>query len=889
MLSLYKMTKTTGAALLACVCAAALSCLQAETHPQELPDYYPSLSGDRISRNFTVGTGSDMLIVTLTGGTFVSDLKLSGFEMSPAVYPVYLSRDNDTQAVLFFTAIPAGSYQLKVKEEAMLEVASRVTVSVVTGGNWTLSSLGSGVFGRSRVWGLAYGAGRYVAVGAGGKMAHSTDGIDWTAIPAGTNTVQSGFQSSIRAIAYGSDMFLAGGVDGKLGRSADGISWSGWNESLFAGNSVNAVAYGMYYGNNAQEKYGRFVAAGDKGTMICWVDNQDMQKVQDSKFGDISILALAFGGGRFVAGGSGGQLSYSTDGFNWVYSQSAKDLFAGETIYAAAYGAEKFVIAGGAGKMAYSGDGAAWTAISGSPLGSSRVLGLAFGGGVFVAAGEGGKAATSSDGITWTPVGPGVTQFAAADTIVAAAYGGGRFILAGDAAYLANEDDTKSTIVYTVQKPSEATALNPVSAAFSSAAGDNRLVIELAGGRFVDNPSIDHFTLEGTGFTNLSGGAVTRDSDTKVSITGLAASTGGTNTLTVTTAALAAPAGGVSVSADKLLAWADSTSPFGTSDVNGFAYGAGRFVAVGAGKIAHSSDGSTWTLVSDSGSQWSNASDYILFNNVVYGNNKFVAVGYWVNGGAEEGGGKAGWGAAATSSDGSTWTVSGNKVLDSAGDSINRRVYDVAFGDGRFVAVGRWAKSAWSTDGVTWNPVQIESFGTWGTDYQDINAITYGNGRFVAAGGNGKVAFSPKGETWTWVANILLGEGKSVKTLAYGNGYFIAAGDGGNMKVVPQGSLAGGSGDNGGQNWVGVDSKFDTTNILSVAWGGTRFIAVGDNGRMSESADGTVWNAIPPGTGADQNHFTSEEGIHRVFYGNSIFVAGGNAYNGNASKLVHSN
>jgi hypothetical protein len=65
-----------------------------------------------------------------------------------------------------------------------------------------------------------------VAVGVSDKMAHSTDGANWTVVSNST------FGSNpIRAIAYGCGKFLAGGGD-KTAYSTDGINWTGLGTPL---------------------------------------------------------------------------------------------------------------------------------------------------------------------------------------------------------------------------------------------------------------------------------------------------------------------------------------------------------------------------------------------------------------------------------------------------------------------------------------------------------------------------------------------------------------------------------------------------------------------------------------------------------------------------------
>jgi hypothetical protein len=97
--------------------------------------------------------------------------------------------------------------------------------------------------------------------------------------------------------------------------------------------------------------------------------------------------------------------------------------------------------------------------------------------------------------------------------------------------------------------------INPVATApFSSAVGNNTLTITLSGGTYTATPALADFTITtpGTpGFTNLSGGVVTRTSDTVVTITGLTAvgTAGSGQIITVAGGAQATQATSVAVTA----------------------------------------------------------------------------------------------------------------------------------------------------------------------------------------------------------------------------------------------------------------------------------------------------------------------------------------------------
>jgi hypothetical protein len=192
----------TGAILAGLLALAASSCLQT-AYDESLMAFQPQAAADISSRSFDSSGGSDMLIVTLYGGTFQDTLEadqfiLEGFTGSLGV-PV---RESDTQVIFIFSpALPNRSYRIIVKKEALKEPASMIRAQTAKSGTWNEVS-GSG-FDRSRVWSIAQGGGKFVAAGDEGKMAYSLDGLNWTPIRPGTNTAQSKFRNTIRGLAWG--------------------------------------------------------------------------------------------------------------------------------------------------------------------------------------------------------------------------------------------------------------------------------------------------------------------------------------------------------------------------------------------------------------------------------------------------------------------------------------------------------------------------------------------------------------------------------------------------------------------------------------------------------------------------------------------------------------
>src|SRR5262249_453873 len=86
------------------------------------------------------------------------------------------------------------------------------------------------------------------------------------------------------------------------------------------------------------------------------------------------------------------------------------------------------------------------------------------------------------------------------------------------------------------------------------------------------------------------------------------------------------------------------------------------------------------------------------------------------------------------SMDGTHWVHPSSGVLSS--------LYSVAFGHGRFVAVGNEGAVVTSVDGAKWTPVNPV------TD-ERLRSVVYAQGLFVAVGYNGTVITSRNGLNWT--------------------------------------------------------------------------------------------------------------------------------------------
>src|SRR5688572_27601348 len=100
---------------------------------------------------------------------------------------------------------------------ALLPLALLQTVLAEPMDEWTRPSLPADVINAPLD--LIFANGKYWAVGANGRMQHSTNGIDWTAY----NTPATGHLTSI---AYGNGRYVAVGYQMMIMSSLNGLDWN---------------------------------------------------------------------------------------------------------------------------------------------------------------------------------------------------------------------------------------------------------------------------------------------------------------------------------------------------------------------------------------------------------------------------------------------------------------------------------------------------------------------------------------------------------------------------------------------------------------------------------------------------------------------------------------
>lgn len=342
-----------------------------------LPDYLP------VAGNLYAGDGQ-------TAGEF-DDMRIIPFEYQ-------IPTDPDAWPFIFFVG-----------------GARTITLAASSWAEQTADGAFAGDFNA-----IAFGNGVFVAVGTGGEIQTSAQGVTWA-----QETAAGAFAGDFEAVAFSSTLglFVAVGTGGEIQTSPDGSAWTQRTAAgAFAG-IFNGVAFG----------FGKFIAVGTGGEIQSSADG--ITWAQETAAGAFAGVfnAVVFnltqtGSNLFVAVGAGGEIQSSADGITWA-QETADVSYSGDFLSAAAKSG-LFVIAGTGGEIQTATDGSSWIQRIPAVI-PGRIEGLSFGNDLFVLVGETGEIQTSPDGITWTQQ---AADGSFTDDFFAVEFGNDRFIAVGELA-----------------------------------------------------------------------------------------------------------------------------------------------------------------------------------------------------------------------------------------------------------------------------------------------------------------------------------------------------------------------------------------------------------------------------------------------------------------------
>lgn len=157
-----------------------------------------------------------------------------------------------------------------------------------------------------------------------------------------------------------------------------------------------------------------------------------------------------------------------------------------------------------------------------------------------------------------------------------------------------------------------------------------------------------------------------------------------------------------------------------------------------------------------------------------------------------------------------------------------------------------------------------------------LNGVAYGNGKFVAVGDRGWIVSSPYGVAWT--DRIPATNSFSLSGVVFVNGLFVAVGGSGRILSSTD-----------GLNWVTHNTS--TNDYLSgVAYGNGQFVATGTHRYIDQMTSQWIYSGVTftsiNGILWTRHHLPL--GLEGVVYGNGIFASGWHSYNTSTTTLISS-
>jgi hypothetical protein len=781
---------------------------------------------------------------TPTHNTFVIDTVAPTVALSYSANPSGVGIETITAT---YSKLIATIPNISINQQGTTDITNISMVS--PGGIWTARTTATSLYD------VAYGNGLFVAVGGGGVVTTSPDGITWTA---GTPANGSNWYS----VTYGNGLFVAVASSGGTNRvmtSPDGITWTG--RTAAQANSWYSVTYGN----------GLFVAVSSDGTNRVMTSPDGITWTARIAAEANDWMNVTYGNGLFVAVSQyagANKIMTSPDGITWTARKAPIINYWRDVIY----GNGLFVAVGtNSTYFMTSLDGITWITRIGVMANS-----VTYGNGLFVAVSSYGtnRVMTSPDGITWT-----ARTAAEANSWYGVTYGNGLFVAVSyDGTnrvmtspanfwtydYIVNKansttyidgtatvslssvtdfsgnpasaptntsftiDTTGPTVALTYTANPVKAGVNTITATYSEAVTSTpKISINQQGTTDITNTNMSG---SGTVWTydytvNTANGTTYLDGTASVSLSAVASASG----------ALSAPPTNTSFIIDTTaptLTYTYTSNPIKAGTQTITATYSEPVTAVPT--ISINQPGTTdvigASMTNTQGVTWIGGGSPTFLTSITYGNGLFVGVG------------NTGTNRVATSLDGVTWTARTAAEANSW--------YSVTYGNGLFVAVSSDGTNRVMTspDGITWTARIAAEATSW-------YSVTYDNGLFVAVAGNGinRVMISTDGITWT---ARTAAEANAWKSVTYGNGLFVAVATSGTNRVMTSPD---------GITWTGRTAA-EANSWQSITYGNGMFVAVASNGtnQVMTSPDGITWTARMV---AGVNNWIA------VTYGNGLFVS----------------
>jgi hypothetical protein len=570
------------------------------------------------------------------------------------------------------------------------------------------------------------------------------------------------------------------------------------------------------------------------------------------------LHGVAYGNGTFVVVGTLGTIMTSTDGHAWEHRTSGTDKQLNHVIFAQ----DTFLAIGESGVMLSSTNGADWVSHPTSPSYSLR--GITFGQGKYVVVGsrsisdQYSQIILSSDRLEqWT-----VKEFPSVQPFNSVTYGNGLFMVVSGGALTVKAMLMSSTngVDWTDLSRDDIISLtsvaygngafvtvNSIGDIWTTSDGTNWLFHTTSGfpalhdvsfvdGQFLIVGDRPFGSVLSTLLTSTNG--IDWESRDSSAADPLNAVTGGDGQY------VAVGQHGQIVSSMNSQPWAaETTYAFGHGGwFSAVAFGKGRFVSVGDGKIGSSTNGITWQMANSVSPNW--------LIDVTFGDGRFLGVGLagtilWSDDGinwlsssvppeialSDAACGVGVYVVGGLSSVGNGWVFASTNLTEwkTVYQATNQIPRSIVYGNGRFVVSLSNADLLVSTNGLDWIRV---------SPGVGISDMVFANERFVAIEGQ-----STNGVDWIFnsAADRNFASMHGLADIAFGDGIFIATDASGLIDPVPPIAITMRSG--GGSLWSSDDGvhwtkRFNSPfTLLDAAFGNGTFVGVGEHGVVVQSTN----------------------------------------------------
>jgi hypothetical protein len=322
----------------------------------------------------TTSTGSDQTIPTpgLTGhnsGTIQGTFDVSTSSVSDFTFKIWIVDG----AGLSSNQLP-GTFSVRYDD---------------TAAHWSTQVSGTSSALRKVVWTGV----RYVAVGDGGVILTSSDGVAWTAQASPT-------ASNLNGLVWTGTALVAVGSGGAVLTSADGLTWTSQTSR------IADTLYSVTWSGTQYVATGASIDIVSDAPLLTSPDAVTWTR-RASGLAGWNLFGIAWSGSQFVVVGdaqfnpAANTILTSMDGASW-----AKQVILvgnAQFLFDVAWSGAKFVAVGPASTVAISTDGLSWQVSNSSNLGTTYGVTWDAYGSQFVTVGN--DVNKSSDGVAWTRIG----------------------------------------------------------------------------------------------------------------------------------------------------------------------------------------------------------------------------------------------------------------------------------------------------------------------------------------------------------------------------------------------------------------------------------------------------------------------------------------------------